>query len=209
MVQFHVTAMTTYRNRHEAKIAALLALAVAAVVLLDAVGIVLAIFLGMVIADSLIPLPGAGWSQADARFNRLAARRRRAQRLRRLRGLPPERLDVLDDSAGQLSIAPRQALGIEPIAIDSITATVEATKASVFDGRFRPDRSERQRWNRLWMAQSHGATLPPISVYRVGGRHVVSDGHHRVSIARDLGWAAIDAEVIVLGPVDTGRPRGA
>jgi hypothetical protein len=200
--------MTAHRNRHEAKIAVLLALAVGAVLLLDSVGVALAIFLAMAIADTLIPLPGAGWSHADDRFNRLAARRRRAHRLRRLRGLPPERLDVVDDRDGRLSTAPRHALGVESIAIDSITATVEDAKASVFDSRFRPDRSERQRWNRLWMAQAHGATLPPISVYRVDGRHVVCDGHHRVSIARDLGWSAIEAEVTEIGPVDTPRSRG-
>lgn len=189
-----------------ARLAVCAALAVGAVALRDSVGVMLAIFMAMLIADSLIPVPGAGWSQADDRFNRLAAERRRAHRLRRFRGLPPDRLDVIDDRDGRLSTAPRQERGIEAIAIDSITATVEEAKAHAFDRRFRPDRTERQRWNRLWMAQAHGVTPPPISVYRIGGRHVVRDGHHRVSVARDLGWSAIDADVTELGAVDTRRP---
>ena len=45
------------------------------------------------------------------------------------------------------------------------------------------------------MAGRRGAPIPPISVYRVGDRHFVDDGHHRVSVARSLGMAAIDAEV--------------
>jgi hypothetical protein len=45
-----------------------------------------------------------------------------------------------------------------------------------------------------------GGALPPISVYRLGERHFVRDGHHRVSVAHSLGMAAIDAEVTDLSP---------
>jgi ParB-like chromosome segregation protein Spo0J len=37
-------------------------------------------------------------------------------------------------------------------------------------------------------------------VFRLGEEHFVGDGHHRVSVAQALGMAAIDAEVIDLGP---------
>jgi hypothetical protein len=40
--------------------------------------------------------------------------------------------------------------------------------------------------------------MPPIDVYRVGDRHFVRDGHHRVSVARSLGATRIDAEVVEL-----------
>ena len=40
-----------------------------------------------------------------------------------------------------------------------------------------------------------GAAIPPIEVYRVGDRHFVSDGHHRVSIAAATGQQTIDAYV--------------
>ena len=64
--------------------------------------------------------------------------------------------------------------------------------------RFRPPATSRTRWERLWAAGREGAPLPPISVYRLGDRHFVNDGHHRVSVARSLGMNAIDAEVTEL-----------
>jgi hypothetical protein len=40
-----------------------------------------------------------------------------------------------------------------------------------------------------------GKSLPPIDVYRIGELHFVEDGHHRVSVARQLGLDAIEANV--------------
>jgi hypothetical protein len=42
---------------------------------------------------------------------------------------------------------------------------------------------------------------------RLGDQHFVSDGHHRVSVARALGMAAIDAEVTELGRFPVRSPR--
>jgi hypothetical protein len=53
----------------------------------------------------------------------------------------------------------------------------------------------RSRWERLALAQRRGEAIPPIEVYRVGHRHFVSDGHHRVSIAAATGQQLIDAYV--------------
>ena len=56
-----------------------------------------------------------------------------------------------------------------------------------------------------------GAAIPPIEVYRVGGLHFVSDGHHRVSIAAATGQQAIDAyvtEVQTVVPATGIRRRG-
>jgi ParB-like chromosome segregation protein Spo0J len=58
------------------------------------------------------------------------------------------------------------------------------------------------------MAGRRGAALPPISVYRLGERHFVRDGHHRVSVARSLGMAAIDAEVTDLSYSGSGCSSG-
>jgi len=38
--------------------------------------------------------------------------------------------------------------------------------------------------------------LPPVELIRTGGIYFVRDGHHRISVARALGEAYIDAEVI-------------
>ena len=79
-----------------------------------------------------------------------------------------------------------------------MTGTVEGFKARTFDHCFRPDEGASEHWKRLWVAQARGVVIPPISVYRVDGRHYVRDGHHRVSVARDHGAETIDAEVVEL-----------
>jgi hypothetical protein len=53
----------------------------------------------------------------------------------------------------------------------------------------------RARWESIAAARRRGIDLPPIDVYRVGDIHFVSDGHHRVSVARALGDTTIEARV--------------
>jgi hypothetical protein len=50
----------------------------------------------------------------------------------------------------------------------------------------------------MCLAVRRGTAMPPIAVYRVGGKHYVRDGHHRVSVTRALGGDAIDADVVEL-----------
>ena len=135
-------------------------------------------------------MPGGTWNEAHDHFRRLQRQRRYA--VGRRRRLAPEPLDVLDDGAGWVPLAERRDLGVLEIPLESVCGTVEEMKAARFDRDSRPDRSAAEHWTRLWLAQTHGAVLPPISVYRVDGRHDVRDGHHRVSVARDLGAATIE-----------------
>jgi hypothetical protein len=187
----------------------LAALVAAAIALHGSLGVLIAIMALLVLIDAALPVPGEPWMEADERFRQAVSRGRRARRMRRLRGLGPERLDVLDDGTGWASTAPRRALGVESIPLDSITGTVEDAKAADFDRRFRPCWSTTRRWQRTWLALAEGVELPPISVYRVDGRHVVRDGHHRVSVARDHGWSAIDAEVVELSTPPASGSRSA
>jgi hypothetical protein len=107
-------------------------------------------------------------------------------------------LASLDQALGGAPPANRRRVGLHAVPLESIVGTVEGAKARSFDGRFRPASSSRQRWERLWVATRHGKSVPPISVFRLGEQHFVEDGHHRVSVARALGMAAIDAEVVEL-----------
>jgi hypothetical protein len=174
------------------------ALVVAAVALRGTLGVLLGIVALLLLLDAVVPMPPGTRSQADDRFRALVRRRRRARRAGRVRRRPPERLEVLDDASGDIAAAERSALGVQLIAIGSITGTVEELKARAFDREFRPEAASSEHWKRLWLAQAHGATLPPISVYRVGDRHVVRDGHHRISVARDHGLLTIEADVVEL-----------
>jgi hypothetical protein len=63
----------------------------------------------------------------------------------------------------------------------------------------------RPRWERLALARRRGEPLPPIEVYRLGGVHFVTDGHHRVSIAAAARQREIDAYVT---QVLTAMPPG-
>ena len=85
--------------------------------------------------------------------------------------------------------------GIRAIPIEAISGTLEPSRAAMFDGCFRPAAGARSRWERVWLAEQHGAVLPPISVVEVGDGYAVRDGHHRVSVARARGALTIDAVV--------------
>jgi hypothetical protein len=191
------------------RLSACAALAVAAVALRGLIGVLLGIVTMLLLLDAVVPMPPGTRSQADDRFRALVRRRRRARRMDRMRGRAPQALDVLDDRAGWAATADRRALGVQPIAIDSITGTVEALKARAFDREFRPEAASSEHWKRLWLAQAHGASLPPISVYRVGERHVVRDGHHRISVARDHGLGTVEADVVELRRAPRAGARGA
>lgn len=146
---------------------------------------------------------------AQTAFARERRRRRRTRAIGWLLRRPKEsgRLPSLDQALGAGPPASRRPLGGRPIALASIVGTAEAAKALAFDCCFRPPPVSRRRWESLWVAARRGAPLPPISVYRLGDQHFVSDGHHRVSVARALGMAAIDAEVTELGRFPVRSPR--
>jgi hypothetical protein len=135
---------------------------------------------------------------AQTAFSREQRRRRRERAIGWLTRRQSALLTSLDQVLDADAPAMRRASGLHAIPLDSIVGTAEQAKTRTFDGRFRPGASSRGRWERLWIAGRRGAALPPISVYRLGDRHFVRDGHHRVSVARSLGMAAIDAEVTEL-----------
>jgi hypothetical protein len=143
---------------------------------------------------------------AQTAFSREQRRRRRRRALGWLlrRSREPGRLASLEQALHAAPPAARRPAGLSAIPLTSIVGTAEAAKAHAFDGRFRPASTSRRRWERLWMASRRGEALPPIAVYRLGGRHFVRDGHHRVSVAQSLGMAAIDAEVTVLEAARSG-----
>lgn len=128
------------------------------------------------------------------------------ERRRRLLDRARRRIGFRAHGAGDLPCldparrgAGRRLAGLREVPIESIVGTTEAAKSRSFDQAFRPPKSSRRRWEGLWRAGRRGAALPPVSLVRVGERHFVDDGHHRVSVARALGMAAIDAEVVELG----------
>jgi hypothetical protein len=139
-----------------------------------------------------------GFPSADAEddFQRLRRRQVLSRLAQRLRREPDDVSYVLpfDEVVAALGWAGERYLGVQTIPLDSVVGSVDRTRD--FDRQFRPTSGRpRERWQRIAAAQRRGESMPPISVYRIGDMHFVRDGHHRVSVARAVGWRYIDAEV--------------
>jgi hypothetical protein len=153
-----------------------------------------------------------GFPRADVENGFLRARRHQvlAALTHRLRRQPPDsdRILPLDEVASALGWRGERHLGLQTIRLDTIVGTAGSRRD--FDRHFRPTSNQvRSRWEQLALAQRRGAAIPPIDVYRIGGLHFVSDGHHRVSIAAATGQQIIDAnvtEVLTTVPPDGTSP---
>jgi hypothetical protein len=138
-----------------------------------------------------------GLPSADAQFDFSRARRARAlarlsARLRRADDV--DHILPFEEVARALGRSGERRLGQQLITLDSIVGTVDRSRE--FDREFRPTSSQvRERWQRINLAQRKGEAMPPIDVYRIGELHFVKDGHHRVSVARALGYRDINAYV--------------
>ena len=97
--------------------------------------------------------------------------------------------------------------GVQEIPLDRVVGSAAPrSKTGDFDPGFLPvNRRLRDRWTRIYQAMVEGDELPPIDVYKVGDEYYVIDGHHRVSVARSLGRATINARVV---EVKTRAPLG-
>jgi hypothetical protein len=99
----------------------------------------------------------------------------------------------LDEVQRRLRIVGQSYAGVRPIEVERIIGSLD--RSEDFDRDFTPlRRGSSQRLASLRAAFPDGR-LPPIEAYEVGGAYFVSDGHHRVALARELSEAYIDAEI--------------
>ena len=78
------------------------------------------------------------------------------------------------------------------IPLTAIVGTVDAT--ADFDADFRPaNERPAKRWQSIARAHHDGRPLPPIDVIKLADGYYILDGRHRVSVARALGHAEIEA----------------
>lgn len=118
-----------------------------------------------------------------------------------------QRLRSIDPFLRAAGFEGRSFGGVREIAVDRIVGSAAPDfKAGDFDPGFLPiNRRMRERWTRIYQAMVEGDELPPIDVYQVDGNYYVIDGHHRVSVARNLGRPTLSARVI---NVKTRAPLG-
>lgn len=156
---------------------------------------------------------GSPTHDAEADFGRARRRQQLARLASRLRREPDDVNLILpfDEVVEALGRRGERRLGLETIELDSIVGTVDRSRRE-FDRNFRPtSRRVRRRWQGIATAMRRGESMPPVELYRVGKMHFVIDGHHRVSVARQMGLEKIDAvvtEIVTEVQVDEGlSPR--
>jgi hypothetical protein len=102
-----------------------------------------------------------------------------------------------------LSFKGQHQLGLYAVPLDKIVGSVN--RYLDFDRAFFPRQSRtRDRWLSINKAYSQDIALPPVELLKVDEMYFVSDGHHRVSVARARGQEFIDAsvtEIDTLAPV--------
>jgi hypothetical protein len=89
-------------------------------------------------------------------------------------------------------VSPKKIL--TEIQINSIIGSVN--RYQDFSRDFLPGKNiDEERWANIELANYGSQGLPPIEVYRIGEVYFVSDGNHRVSVAKQLGSDQIQAYV--------------
>lgn len=116
-----------------------------------------------------------------------------------------QRLLDLHQVEASYRIGNRCAVGCRTVALRQIRGSEERCRD--FDANFRPLQSHcADRWLGVAIARKMGMALPPVDLIQVGDIYFVRDGHHRISVARALGQAEIEAEVTVWHMASTLAP---
>ncbi|HMN58950.1 MAG TPA: universal stress protein [Anaerolinea sp.] len=122
--------------------------------------------------------------------------------LSRISGKSPDLLSY-DEVRGRLGGVENAYGELKDIPLDSIVGTV--SRYQDFTRTLLPLNSVDQvRWARVRLATEKMEGLPPIEVYQIGEAYFILDGHHRASVAREMGATHIQAyvrEVRTLVPV--------
>ncbi len=89
--------------------------------------------------------------------------------------------------------------GVATISLDKICGSVG--RYTDFDRQFRLAGSgKNERLQSLTVAMQRGQAIPPISLYQIKDHYYIVDGHHRVTIARNLKQSTIRANILELLP---------
>lgn len=104
---------------------------------------------------------------------------------------------AFNDVRACLHVRGQRALGLQVVKVSDIVGS--EGRYHDFDRQFRPRASVAEhRWTGIERAMITGQNLPAISLYKMGDVYFVRDGNHRVSVARQLGYSVLDADVTEL-----------
>lgn len=98
------------------------------------------------------------------------------------------------DSLPRGQVRGRHYAGLRTVELSQVRGTLG--RQGDFDAHFHPlDERLCERWTGVAVAWLQGLPLAPVTLIQAGEIYFVQDGHHRISVARALGQAAIEAEV--------------
>jgi nucleotide-binding universal stress UspA family protein len=99
-----------------------------------------------------------------------------------------------DEVRQKLGARGSKRVSLREIPLDAIVGSVG--RYTDFTRSFLPRKdSDENRWARVQMAVKGLKGVPAIDVYQIGEAYFVRDGNHRVSVARQLGAAHIQARI--------------
>jgi hypothetical protein len=132
-------------------------------------------------------------NHADDLFERLYFWGQITKWLARFRG-KSRALPLLSEIEKQYPNVPVTQLGDQPVRLEQIIGT---TARRNFDCDFHPlQRRTKNRWTGIARTMiAEPTSLPSIAVVQVGPAYYVTDGNHRVSVARALKHLYIDGNV--------------
>ncbi len=135
--------------------------------------------------------------RADGAFSH-ARRRVLFQRvLQFFTGARPGSLLSFDEVRAKLNVKGQHYAGLQTIPLEKIAGSVG--RYQEFNRAFLPTQEHiRERWKRVYEVAHSPAGFPPIDVYQIGDVYFVRDGHHRVSVLKELGATTIEATVTML-----------
>jgi hypothetical protein len=119
--------------------------------------------------------------------------------------MPAHAIDY-EQAARKAGVSSTVHLGVRPVRVKRIVGS--AGKADKIGPDFLPlgtGGSAGRNFRDILTAMGRGADFPPISVYQLGSRYFVIDGHTRVAAAKQLGIDFLDADVIEALPRKEGR----
>lgn len=111
------------------------------------------------------------------------------------------------DERKKLGASASRRLGRKTIEVSRIVGSVG--RSGDFDERFMPKKAKlRGKWEHADRAFHRGEEIRAVSLCKIGEEYYVSDGNHRVSVARFHGVEMIDAEIVEFRPLpNTAKER--
>lgn len=128
-------------------------------------------------------------------FQRLRGQAVRHRLFSRLTGRQRQLLNLAEVQK-QAAVKSRAHGGIKLVPIEQIRGSLN--RCHDFDTEFRPlQEYTQERWITIALAHSREESLPPVELVKLDDTYFVTDGHHRISVAKMMGQREIEAEVVV------------